>query len=57
VQTYGLQLKPAAMQYVSRLLELESMREWYAAALKEPWRHEEYEAAVRGMLIEDRRSA
>lgn len=27
VQTYSLQLKPAAMQYVSRLLELESMRE------------------------------
>jgi len=55
VQTYGLQLQPAAMQYVSRLLELESMREWYAAALQEPWRHEEYEAAVRGILIEDRR--
>lgn len=57
VQTYGLQLKPAAMQYVSRLLELEAMREWYAAALKEPWRHEEYEDMVRGILIEDRRSS
>lgn len=56
VQTYRLQLKPAAMQYVSHLLELESMREWYAAALKEPWRHEESEAMVRGILIEDRRS-
>jgi glutathione S-transferase len=57
VQTYGLQLKPVAMQYVSRLLELDAMREWYAAALKEPWRHEQYEAAVRDILIEDRRSA
>jgi glutathione S-transferase len=57
VQTYDLQLKPAAMQYVSRLLELESMREWYKAALKEPWRHEEYEAAVRGIVIEDHRGS
>jgi hypothetical protein len=32
------------------------MRKWYAAALKEPWRHEQYEADVRGILIEDRRS-
>jgi glutathione S-transferase len=56
VQTYGLQLKPAAMQYVARLLELEAMRDWYAAALKEPWREEQYEAAVRGILVEDRRS-
>jgi glutathione S-transferase len=55
VQTYGLQLKPAAMQYVSRLLELESMRDWYAAALQEPWRHKEYEDMVRGILVEDRR--
>jgi glutathione S-transferase len=56
VQTYGLQLQPAAMQYVSRLLELEAMREWYAAALQEPWREEQYEAAVRGILTEDHRS-
>lgn len=55
VQTYGLQLKPEAMQYVARLLELESMREWYAAALQEPWREEQYEAAVRDILIEDHR--
>ncbi len=55
VQTYGLQLQPAAMQYVSRLLELEAMLDWYAAALKEPWRHEEYEAAVRDILIKDHR--
>jgi glutathione S-transferase len=55
VQSYGLQLKPAALQYVSRLLQLASMRDWYAAALQEPWRHEQYEAAVRDILIEDRR--
>ena len=56
VQTYGLKLKPAAMQYVARLLELESMQEWYAAALKEPWREEQYEAAVLGILVEDLRT-
>lgn len=55
VQTYGLQLQPAAMQYVSRLLELGAMREWYTAALQEPWREEQYEAAVRDILIEDHR--
>lgn len=43
------------MQYVSRLLEMESMRDWCAATLKEPWRHEQYEADVRGILNEDRR--
>lgn len=56
VQTYGLQMEPAAMQYVSRLLALASMRDWYAAALQEPWREEEHEAAVRDILLEDRRN-
>lgn len=57
VQAYALQLKPAAMQYVSRLLELKPMQDWYAAALQEPWRHEESEAAVRNILVEDIRSS
>lgn len=58
VQTYGLPLSPAAMQYVSRLLELASMREWYAAALQEPWREVQHEADMldAGVLIEDRRA-
>lgn len=55
VQSYGLQLEPAAMQYVARLLELKPMQEWYAAALQEPWRYEEYEAWKHGTVIEDRR--
>ncbi|HXU94741.1 MAG TPA: glutathione S-transferase family protein [Gallionella sp.] len=59
VQTYGLQLAPEAMSYVSRLLQLASMQEWLAAALQEPWRDEAHEAEARsaGMLIEDRRVA
>lgn len=58
VQTYGLPLSPAAMQYVSRQLELASMREWYAAALQEPWREVQHEADMldAGVLIEDRRA-
>lgn len=55
VQTYGLQLEPAALQYVARLLELKPMQEWYAAALQEPWRDEEHEAWMHGTVTEDRR--
>lgn len=59
VQTYGLPLSPAAMQYVSRLLELAAMQEWYAAALQEPWREVQHEADMlaAGVLQEDRRAA
>ncbi len=32
------------------------MQAWYAAALQEPWREEQYAAAVRGILLEDRRN-
>jgi len=58
-QTYGLQLQPAGTQYVSRLLQLAPMQEWFAAALKEPWRDEQHEAEMHaaGTLIEDRRIA
>lgn len=59
VQTYCLQLEPTSMQYVTRLLGLESMQEWLDAALKEPWRDEPHEAEARsaGTWIEDRRAA
>lgn len=33
VQTYGLELDPASRAYAQRLLELDGMQEWYAAAL------------------------
>jgi glutathione S-transferase len=43
-QSYGLQFGAAGDAYVQRLLEHPPMREWYEAALAEPWRepgHEE----------------
>lgn len=46
VQTYGLSLSPAAGQYANRLLALPPMREWYAAAVAEPWRDHEHEATT-----------
>lgn len=38
MQSYNLQLSVTAMEYVARLLMIEPMREWYAAASQEPWR-------------------
>lgn len=49
VQSYGLSLDAASMAYVSRLLALRSMQEWYAAALKEPFRDEPHEQEIRQM--------
>lgn len=58
-QSYGLPLTDGAPGYVQRMLALPSMRDWYAAALQEPWRevaHEE-EARAFGEVIEDLRVA
>ena len=49
VQSYGLSLDAASMAYVSHLLGLRSMQEWYAAALKEPFRDEPHEQEMRQM--------
>jgi glutathione S-transferase len=59
VRTYGLQLSEDSAAYARRLLELAAMREWYEAALAEPWRDEEHEVeAMQGAtLIEDLRRA
>jgi glutathione S-transferase len=59
VRTYGLPLGESAAAYARRLLELPAMRDWNRAALAEPWREEEHEAAVRaaGTVLEDLRSA
>ena len=45
-QTYDLPLGPAARDYAERLLDLPPMREWYEAALREPWRDEDHEDEV-----------
>jgi len=58
VQTYALPLGAAAAAYVERLLALEPMRQWQAAALLEPWRdaaHDE-EARAAGTLLADHRA-
>jgi glutathione S-transferase len=59
VQTYGLELRPAAAAYAKRLLEIPAMREWYAAALAEDFRDEPHEEEMLEMasLIEDLRAA
>jgi glutathione S-transferase len=58
VQTYGLQLSPAAQAYAAHLLNLPSMQQWQADALAETWREPGHEAelAAAGSLLEDLRS-
>lgn len=58
VQTYDLQLNPQAASYVRRLLDLASMRSWYAAALAEPWREHSHEEEItrRGTILQDVRA-
>ena len=58
VQTYGLELSDASAAYAERLLGLEGMRRWYAAALAEPWREAEHEreTTTRGEVLEDLRA-
>jgi glutathione S-transferase len=59
VQTYGIELDPAAVAYVNRLLSLPSMQEWMQAALVEPWRDEEHEveAKAAGTVLDDLRKS
>ncbi len=57
IQTFGIHLSPAATAYAERLLELDSMRDWYEQALREPYRdlpHEEEVSRV-GEIIADLR--
>jgi glutathione S-transferase len=46
IQTYGLDLDSVSASYATRLLELASMREWYASALGEKWRDPPHEVEV-----------
>lgn len=57
VQSYGLELPAAAMDYVKRLLALPSMKRWYEAALAEPYRDHDHEVeiAAAGRIVEDLR--
>jgi glutathione S-transferase len=58
VQTYGLQLEPAAAAYLEQLLGLPSMKAWYAAGIEERFRdlpHEE-EIAQMATVTQDLRA-
>jgi glutathione S-transferase len=57
VQTYSLALRPEAAAYVETLLALPAMQEWYAAALREPFRDVPHEAdlARAGTVTQDLR--
>ncbi|HLX24742.1 MAG TPA: glutathione S-transferase family protein [Usitatibacter sp.] len=59
VQTYGLPLPAPSMAYVERLLALDSMKKWYDAALKEPWRDDPHETGIPqwGRIVRDLRAA
>ncbi|MBB3229477.1 glutathione S-transferase family protein [Halomonas stenophila] len=59
VQGFDLALGPGAHAYVERLLALPGMRDWYRAALAEPWRDEphERETLSAGERLADHRHA
>jgi glutathione S-transferase len=58
VQTFGLALNPDSAAYVARLLGLESMRAWYADALRETFRDQPHEQEISqlGRISEDFRA-
>jgi glutathione S-transferase len=58
IQSYALTLQATAATYAARLLELASMRDWYAAALAEPMRDVPHETEIRGMgaVLQDLRA-
>jgi glutathione S-transferase len=57
LQTYGITLDPTSDAYAARLLLLPAMREWYEAALIEPWRDDDHERDILSVAahIEDLR--
>jgi glutathione S-transferase len=57
LQTYDLPLSQAALGYAEFLLRHPAMREWYEAALAEPWREvsHEQEIAAAGAIMADYR--
>lgn len=59
IQTYGLELGNAAMEYADRLLAVPAMRRWYEAALAEAWRDDSHdrETLSVGTVLEDLRHA
>lgn len=57
VQTYGLPLSGTATEYLTRILTLPAMQDWYASGLAETWREPEHEQEIlaAGKLLADLR--
>ncbi|WP_260843876.1 glutathione S-transferase C-terminal domain-containing protein [Robbsia andropogonis] len=45
-QSYAVPLKLSTRDYLDRLLELKSMRDWACSALLDPWRESSHEAEL-----------
>lgn len=58
IQSYDIPTDGAATAYVQRMLALPAMRQWYTAALAEPWRDHAHEAETRlyGDVVDDFRT-
>ncbi|AUN98775.1 glutathione S-transferase family protein [Bacteriovorax stolpii] len=58
IQTYGLVVSDEAKQYVSLMLDLPEMKDWYRSALAEKWRDDPHEKDVLsvGQITLDHRS-
>lgn len=58
IQTFNLGLSDKAMAYVKHMLDLDVMRDWYTAALKETWREADHDREVfeAGKLVADLRA-
>ena len=58
-QSFGFSLGATAKAYAQRLLELDAMREWYAAALQETWRESSHEQEIldAGLVTQDLRAS
>jgi glutathione S-transferase len=59
IQTYSLSVDPVSQAYMARMLDRESLRNWYADALREPWRDLPHETEITqvGTLLQDFRAA
>jgi glutathione S-transferase len=55
IQSFDIPTEGAASAYVQRMLALPAMRQWYTAALAEPWRDHAHEAETRlyGDVVDD----
>lgn len=59
IQTFNLSLGEASLAYAQQLLDLKSMRDWYAAGLSETWREVTHDKEIldSGKVLEDLRAA